>query len=112
MGCLIFCCSYQILVERIPEPGIKEILVGEIRKAFTMKGVHELLKRQSVIQNGNITLTSTFPDKRMRSSGGCKQNNGRERLHRETVHNQKKRGYLASMESSMYPRKDCGREKC
>jgi hypothetical protein len=85
--------------------------VSEIRKTFTIKGVLELLKRQSVIQNSNVILTSTFPDKRMGSSGGRTQNNGRERLHRETVHIQKKRVYLASMESSMYPSKDCDREK-
>src|SRR5213080_363544 len=85
MSLLIFGNFYQVLVERIREAGIKEILVGEVGKTLAIEGVLEVLKRQSIVENGNIIVPSTSSDKWMRGSGSCKQNNDKEGLHSEST---------------------------
>ncbi len=85
VSCLIFGNFYQILVEGVGKPGIEEILVGEVCKTLTIKGVLKMLKGESVIENSNIIIASTFTSERMRGGIACQQKDKRECLHSERL---------------------------
>jgi hypothetical protein len=88
----------QVLVEGIGKPGIKEVLSGKIYQTLTVKGILEMFQGQSIVQDSNIVISSTFLSEWMRSGTSCKHGYNRERLHDESLwYRRIKRVYLVSI---------------